>query len=114
MGTFYDRNMLTSSNLPNLSYVWGNHSVNQDTAMGMPFIHENRFVGKAGYVYGFEPYAHSAYHLTGLDCRQVRQFDVLLNTNPIDNFPREQTMYVFTRSSCIVEFTESGINVYGK
>jgi hypothetical protein len=44
---------MTTSQLPNLSYQWSNKSVNQDTAMGMPSIHENRFVGKAGYVYGF-------------------------------------------------------------
>lgn len=70
--------------------------------MGMPFIHENRYVGKAGYVYSFEPYAHSAYHLTGLDCRSIRQFDVMFNTHAFDNYPRDQSMYIFTRSSVIV------------
>jgi hypothetical protein len=51
--TFYDRDLTKTSVTPNFDYKWTSKSVNQDTAMGMPSIHENRFVGKAGYVYGF-------------------------------------------------------------
>ena len=76
------------SNLSKTQTNWSKNNLNYDTAMGMSSIHQNRFVGKAGYVYGFQPYANSAYHLTGMDCRQVRQFDVLLNTHPYDNFQR--------------------------
>lgn len=44
----YDTNMINKT-----IYSWGTHSVNYDTAMGMANIHENRYVGKAGYVFGF-------------------------------------------------------------
>lgn len=37
----------------NGGYVWQSKSVNGDTAMGLPFFHENRYVGRAAFVYSF-------------------------------------------------------------
>lgn len=34
-------------------YNWTTKSVNADTAMGMSHFHENRFVGKAAFVYSW-------------------------------------------------------------
>jgi hypothetical protein len=45
---FYDSSMVN-----NPTYGWNKNAVNADTALGMSFIHENRFVGKAAYVYSF-------------------------------------------------------------
>ena len=45
---FYD-----SAMIGNRTYGWNSQTVNADTALGMPFIHENRFVGKAAYVFSF-------------------------------------------------------------
>ena len=52
--TYYDQNMLN-----NQSYAFKSNSVNNDTAMGMPYIHENRYVGKAAYVINFTPFSQS-------------------------------------------------------
>jgi hypothetical protein len=46
--TFYDPAMFG-----NAGYQWGSNSVNQDTALGMCHIHENRYVGKAAFLYSF-------------------------------------------------------------
>lgn len=51
--SFYDPAIKPTGTTDATSYSWTANSVNQDTALGMPFIHENRYVGKAGYVYGF-------------------------------------------------------------
>ena len=37
-------------NAPNWN-DWANKPINGHTAMGMPYIHENRYQGKAAYVY---------------------------------------------------------------
>ena len=42
------------------TFQWSNSNlVNGDTAMGMPWFHENRFIGRAAFTYSFEPIAHS-------------------------------------------------------
>lgn len=41
----------------NTDYTFGPNSVNSDTAMGMPFIHENRMIGKAAFVNVFTPFS---------------------------------------------------------
>lgn len=40
----------------NQAYCFNSRSVNADTAMGMPFIHENRVVGKAAYIIVYTPF----------------------------------------------------------
>jgi hypothetical protein len=40
----------------NPQYVFSGSSVNADTAMGMPWIHENRVVGKAVYIISYTPF----------------------------------------------------------
>lgn len=42
--------------LNNIAYVFSGSSVNADTAMGMSWIHENRVVGKAGYLISYTPF----------------------------------------------------------
>lgn len=63
-------------------YTWTADSVNYDTAMGMANTHENRYIGKAAYVFSFEPYTHSKNFLTGIDCRAAKSFDILFTCNP--------------------------------
>lgn len=46
--TYYDPAMYN-----NPTYQWKTASVNTDTAMGMSQFHENRFLGKAAYVYSW-------------------------------------------------------------
>ena len=49
--TFYDPDLYN-----NQAYKFANNSINQDTALGMPYIHENRCVGKAAYVCVYTPF----------------------------------------------------------
>lgn len=42
------------NNKPN--YAFTSASVNSDTALGMPYIHENRFIGKAAYIIPYSPF----------------------------------------------------------
>jgi len=88
--------------LNNPSYTWTGNSVNADTAMGMANFHENRYVGKAAFVYPFEPYAHSKEYMMGLDTRNSRPFDILFDCAPTGYFPTDQTMYIFTRANGLV------------
>ncbi len=71
-------------------YQWNSASVNYDTAMGMANIHENRCVGKAAFVFSFAPYSHSRNLLTGIDCRQIKTFNLIFATNPDNWFKRSQ------------------------
>lgn len=50
----------------------------------------------------------------GIDSRQARPFEVLLNTAPNGYFRRDQTMYIFLRHNIIVLFTDKGIMVSGR
>ncbi len=52
--------------------------------------------------------------MIGYDCRNTKQFDILLTTDPNGFFTRDQTMYVYTRSSNIVSYSSKGIVVIGK
>ena len=52
--TFYDPAMIDD-----WSYQFNAGSINQDTALGMSNLHENRVIGKAAYKFGFQPYSHS-------------------------------------------------------
>jgi hypothetical protein len=46
--TLYDPTMIN-----NVDFGWSSSAVNADTAMGISSIHENRYVGKAAYVFSF-------------------------------------------------------------
>jgi hypothetical protein len=46
--TMYDPAMIDDK-----AYQWGADSVNSDTAMGFANVHENRYVGKAAYLFSF-------------------------------------------------------------
>lgn len=49
MNTFYNTNMP----IQGCSYNWQPNSVNADTAMGMSHFHENRYIGKAAFIYSW-------------------------------------------------------------
>lgn len=49
--TFYDLAMKG-----NQAYSFTSRSVNGDTALGMPYIHENRVIGKAAYIIPYTPF----------------------------------------------------------
>ena len=54
-GTFYNADMQNKG----VAYKFTESSVNTDTALGMANFHENRYVGKALFMYTWEPYGHS-------------------------------------------------------
>jgi len=93
----------------NVNFPWDTTTVNYDTAMGMSNVHENRYVGKAAYLFSFQPYNHSKDFLTGIDCRAAKSFDIIFSCNPDSWFTRPQTMYIYTCSSVIMEYTREGI-----
>lgn len=50
-------NTLYNGNITNNpSWSWGPKAVNADTALGMSYIHENRFIGKAAYIIPYTPF----------------------------------------------------------
>ncbi len=104
INSFYDPGMID-----NKKYNWSIGSINSDTAMGMCDIHENRYIGKAAFLYSFEPYAHSAEFLIGVNTKNAKQIDVILTANAQQWFPRPQTMYIYTRSSNIIKYNTNGI-----
>lgn len=73
--------------------------------MGLSWFHENRFIGKAAFVYSFEPYGHSRNYMTGLNTMNARPFDVVFDATTTNYFPSDQTLYIFSRANVI--------NVYG-
>lgn len=85
-----------------------------DTALGYSAFHQNRYVGKAAYVWTWEPYGHSKQLLSGLDTTGIRQFDATFNTSPNNQFPKDQTLYIFTKSNVLVIYSPKGIKVVGK
>lgn len=87
---------------------------NYNTALGQPWFHENRWIGKAAYCYSFQPFAHSKEYTMGIDSRQARPFEVLLNASPSGYFRRDQTMYIFLRHNIIVVYTDKGVMVSGR
>lgn len=98
----------------NTAYKWTSASVNCDTAMGYPSFHENRYVGKAAFVYSWEPYGHSKYFMNGIDASGVQSFSVIFNVTPLNQFPKDQTLLIFTRQNALVIYTPNGIKVLGK
>mgnify|MGYP001455835167 CR=1 FL=1 len=98
----------------NASYTFTSNSVNYDTAMGMSHFHENRYVGKAAFVYTWEPYGHSKNYMTGLNTQGVQNFSVIFNTTGQNPFPSDQTLLIFTRCNVIVVYTKDGVKVIGK
>lgn len=52
--------------------------------------------------------------MVGVDSRNSRPFDVLFDTYGQDYFPRDQTLYIYTRSNVIVTYGEEGIKVIGR
>lgn len=69
--TFYDPAMYQNQN-----YVWTSNSVNMDTAMGMPSIHENRYIGMAVYCWTWDPYGHSSNYMTGINASGNQNFGI--------------------------------------
>lgn len=103
-----------SLSLYSASYVYSSNSINTDTALGQSHFHENRYIGKAAYVYTWEPYGHSKNYMNGLNTQGVQNFYVIFNTTGKNPFPTDQTLYIFTRSNAIVIYTNNGIKVLGK
>lgn len=83
--------------------------MNPHTALGQPWFHENRYIGKAIFAYSWEPYGHSKGTIMGIDTRGFRQFDVTFNSLPVDVYPHDETMLVFCRSNVIIKFSNDGI-----
>lgn len=52
--------------------------------------------------------------MTGVDTRNVRPFDVLFDTSPINPFLSDQTLYIYCRSHVIVIYGNDGIKVLGR
>lgn len=59
--------MYPSSMIGNQNFAFSASTVNADTAMGMSWIHENRVVGKAAYVFSYTPFAQSDFVLQGIN-----------------------------------------------
>mgnify|MGYP003479317234 CR=1 FL=1 len=58
----------------NQAYSFNSRSVNADTAMGMPFIHENRVVGKAAYIIVYTPFIQQENLLQGINVSGISNF----------------------------------------
>ncbi len=43
-------------------------------------------MGKAGYPFSFSPYAHSQDYMVGLDCRDIKQFDIIITGGDSSSF----------------------------
>jgi hypothetical protein len=52
--------------------------------------------------------------MSGVDTRNVRPFDVLFDTAPINSFPSDQTLYIYARSNVLVTYGRNGITVLGR
>lgn len=112
--TLYDTNKATT--YPNAYAVldsFNTNPINFDTALGQSWFHENRYVGRAIFSYTFEPYGHSKNLISGLNTTNYRQFEITFNNSPNNVFPSDQTMYIFSRSNILVNYTERGIFVLG-
>ena len=54
--TFYPQNMYLNTT----TTTWASTgNINMDTALGMPYFHENRYIGMAIYSWTWDPYGHS-------------------------------------------------------
>lgn len=109
IATNWDKNMANKWN-----YEFNSSSVNADTAMGMSSFHENRYVGKAAFLYCWEPYGHSKQYMTGINTQGVQNFSVIFNTNNTTPYPKDETLLIFTRQNVIVLYEANGIRVIGK
>lgn len=107
--TFYDPSMLNNQN-----YSFGTNSVNADTAMGMCWIHENRVVGKAAYSITYTPFKSIVNVLNGINVSSISNYELVFEANADNVFSRDQTLYIFTRSSGIVKYTREGIKTFGR
>jgi hypothetical protein len=71
-------------------------------------------VGKAAFVYPFEPFGHSKNTYQGINTLSARPFDVLFNSMPTNYFPRDQTLYIFTKINCVIIYSDKGVRVVGR
>ena len=110
MSTFYNPD-LHSCNINQID--WTQPQVNYDTAMGMANFHENRFIGKAAFVYTWEPYGHSKQYMQGINVEGVQNFNVIFNNLSTNVFPRDQTLLIFARYNALVIYTPNGVKVLG-
>jgi hypothetical protein len=108
--TFFNPKIYDNNN----NWTFGPDIINQDTAMGMANFHENRFLGKAIFMYTWEPYGHSNQYLSGINTAGVRNFEINFNTSPNNFFPRDETLLIFARYNQLVQYTTNGIQVFGK
>lgn len=81
--------------------------------MGMPNFHENRYIGKAVYVFTWEPYGFNNAYMHGIDVSASQNFAVIFNVLPTDSYNRDQTMLIFTRYNEIVVYTQNGVKALG-
>jgi len=107
--TFYDPSMIQNPN-----YIFTPHSVNADTAMGMSYIHENRCVGKAAYSITYTPFIEAPHVLTGINVQNISNFEVIFECSTDSVYPRDQTLYIFARSSGIVKYSLTDVKTFGR
>lgn len=101
--------------LNNQKYIFTNSSVNADTGLGMAWLHENRVVGKAAYIITYTPFNQSDLILQGINVSQLSNFEVIFNINNTTNvFPRDQTLYIFAKTSGVVKYSSDGIKTFGR
>lgn len=108
--TMLPQQLLSNNGIDNWQPSW---QINGDTAMGMPFFHENRYVGRAAFVYSFEQ-PHSKEFVQGIDASSARPFEVVFNSQPTGYFERDETLYIFLRYNQIVRYTDKGVFVLSK
>lgn len=71
-------------------------------------------MGKAAYVYCWEPYGHSKSYMNGLNAQGIQNFSVIFNTTGKNSFPSDQTLLIFTRQNVLVIYEANGVKVIGK
>lgn len=98
----------------NPSYAFQTKSINNDTGLGMAWIHENRVVGKAAYVISYTPFSNNDFILQGINLSGISNYEVLFEQDGNNTYPRDQTLYIYGKSSVIVRYTATGIQTFGR
>lgn len=80
----------------------------------MSWIHENRVVGKAAYVISYTPFSNSDFILQGINLSGTSNYEVLFEQDGNNVYQRDQTLYIFGKSSVVVKYTANGIQTYGR
>lgn len=107
--SFYHANMYG-----NFNYAFTASSVNADTALGNAWLHENRMVGKAAYIIVYTPFIPQEGLLQGINVSGLSNFEIVFETDSTSVFPRDQTLYIYCKSSVVVRYTKDGVITVGR